>query len=65
MDSLVKTGARIAALRKEMDAIHFANNIYWQRLEGEPTQIARAEYQRRLDRLEEIRGELAKLKASR
>jgi hypothetical protein len=55
--------ARIAALQKEMDAIHHANSLYWKH--SEPTLAARAEYQFRQDRLEEIRAELAKLPATR
>jgi hypothetical protein len=55
---------KIAALISEMDTIHFANALYWQRgatltLEG------RAGYQRRLDRLETIRSELHKLRLVR
>jgi len=53
---------RIAALNKEMDAIHFVNNLYWQRRETNTT-TARAEYRRRLDRLYEIRSELARLQS--
>ncbi len=51
--------ARIAAWTEEMDAIHSANNAYWKR--SEPTVAARAQYQRRLDQLEEIRKELRRL----
>jgi hypothetical protein len=54
--------ARIAALNKEIDAIHFANSLYWQRRETNST-TARAEYQRRLDRLDEIRRELGQLQS--
>jgi hypothetical protein len=54
--------ARIADLNKEMDAIHFVNSLYWQRREANTT-TARAEYQRRLDRLDEIRRELAQLQS--
>jgi hypothetical protein len=54
--------ARIAALNAEIDAIHSANILYW-RQGGAATHEARAEYRHRLDRLEEIRMELAKLRS--
>jgi hypothetical protein len=61
IDSQMK--ARIAALKEEMDGIHLLNRSYWQL--GEASSFEeRAEYQRRLDRLEEIREELARLKSS-
>jgi len=52
--------ARIASLQEEMDGIHFVNSLY--RKGKAVTSEARAEYQRRLDRLEEIRRELAQLR---
>jgi hypothetical protein len=55
--------ARIAALYEEMDAIHSANSGYWKK--SKPAVAARAEYQRRQDRLEQIRAELAQLQAGR
>lgn len=53
---------RIATLNEEMDAIHSANSAYWKH--SNPTVAARAEYQHRLDRLEEIRRELAQLQSA-
>ncbi len=53
--------ARIATLHEEIDAIHFANKLYWE--QEAPTREARAEYQRRQDRLQEIRSELAELQS--
>ena len=53
---------QIAALTSEMDAIHFANELYWQH--SEPTLAARAEYHLRKDRLEKIRAELAQLRSA-
>lgn len=54
------TYTKIAALTSEMDGIHFVNSLYWK--QGEMGSLkARAEYQHRQDRLEEIRAELAKL----
>jgi hypothetical protein len=50
-------------LEKEMDGIHFVNTLYWGRGESAPSK-ARAEYQRRLDRLEAIRTELAQLRTA-
>ena len=56
------TRVKIALLTAEMEAIHFANRLYWERGEA-ATLEERAEYQRRQDRLEEIRAELAKLRS--
>jgi hypothetical protein len=53
-------GLRIATLKKEMQSIHFANYIYW-KLEDAHTLSAKAEYQRRRERLEEIHNELGRL----
>jgi hypothetical protein len=44
-----------------MDAIHSANGLYWGTREA--TLEAKADYQRRQDRLEEIRRELAQLQS--
>ncbi len=62
MEPDAATRAKIAALHEEMDAIHFANSLYWGRGE-EVTPEERAEYHRRQDRLEEIRKELAQLRS--
>ena len=52
-----------ARLNSEMDYIHFANRLFW--ASGEAVTIeARAEYQLRRERLEEIRAELAQLQTS-
>jgi hypothetical protein len=56
-DSNSTKKARVAALTEELDAIHFANSRYWKRGRA-VTGEERAEYQRRQDRLEEIRREL-------
>jgi hypothetical protein len=53
--------ARIAHLRSEIDSIHVANYQYWTQEEGQQSREARAEYQRRRERLEEIRRELLKM----
>ena len=53
------TRKRIAALQREIDFIHYANELYWR--QASPSDAARADYFRRQDRLEEIRSELAKL----
>ncbi|MGA3090855.1 MAG: hypothetical protein ABSD75_19795 [Terriglobales bacterium] len=50
-------GDKFAALKKELDTIHSANVLYWKRGTDNSHQ-ARAEYQRRLDRVDEIRKEL-------
>jgi hypothetical protein len=52
--------ARIAALNDEMDSIHYTNLLYWQH--KHPTKEARAEYNFRNERLENIRTELAELR---
>jgi hypothetical protein len=49
--------AKIEALREELKSIHFANVLYWTN-SAEPNSAARAEYQRRQDRLGEIKVEL-------
>ncbi|MGB7601706.1 MAG: hypothetical protein WBM24_15465 [Candidatus Sulfotelmatobacter sp.] len=52
--------ANIAALVSEMNSIHSANSLYWEL--GEAVNLeARAEHQRRRDRLEELRTVLEKL----
>jgi hypothetical protein len=49
------------ALTQEMDAIDLANELYWRR--GEATTFEeRAAYCGRLERLEQIRAELAQLR---
>ncbi|MFY9951302.1 MAG: hypothetical protein WAK27_21555 [Candidatus Sulfotelmatobacter sp.] len=50
----------IAALVSEMNSIHAANSVYWELGEA-VTLEARAEHQRRRDRLEELRSVLEKL----
>jgi hypothetical protein len=61
MEPNIFTNVKIAALTVEMDAIHFANSLYWKQGHSQ-TVAARADYQRRQDRLEEIRTELARLR---
>lgn len=63
MEIDAKKKARIAALNEEMDGIHFLNSLYWRRGESQTT-TERAEYRRRLDRLEEIRKEVAQLRST-
>jgi hypothetical protein len=55
----VTTRARIAALSEELDDIHRWNAVYWRRKNC--AREARAEYHQRLERLDEIRSELAQL----
>ena len=55
--------ARIAALNEEIDGIHLVNSLYWRKGESQTTE-ERAAYGRRLDRLEEIRKELAQLQST-
>ncbi len=54
---------RIAALQEEMDAIYSADRRYWNQTKG-ITRDARTEYQKRQERLEEIRKELARLRSA-
>jgi hypothetical protein len=58
-----KTNAKIAVLHEKMDAIHYANSLYWKH-GNEQTKAARAQYQWHQDRLEKIREELAILRGS-
>jgi hypothetical protein len=52
--------AKAEALQDELDTIHFANKLYW--ASDEHTNQATAEYQRRQERLEQIREEMRELK---
>jgi len=58
-----RTKARIAALNEEMRTIFFADRRYWERGQA-ATLEERAKYQRRQDRLEEMRKELALLRSA-
>jgi hypothetical protein len=62
MESNVIERVRFAALTKEIDAIHFADRLFWSRKVAH-TRAAIAEYQSRQERLVHIRGELARLGA--
>lgn len=53
---------KIALLNEEVHSLHAANTVYWR--ETTQTLAAKALYQFRQDRLEEIRSELAQLRAS-
>lgn len=54
-----KIRARIAVLRRELAAIHHTNAVYWQK----QTRSAegKADFQRRITRLQEIQEELERL----
>jgi hypothetical protein len=52
--------AKAEALQNELDTIHFANKLYW--ATEEHTHEATAGYQRRQERLEQIRIEMQELK---
>ena len=56
--------SRIISFRKEMEAIHFANRLYWDKHTGSVSREARAKYARRQDRLEKIRRKLLDLKST-
>lgn len=63
MEPDIPTKSKIVVLTSEMHTIHLANSLYWRQREA-VTHEARAEYQRRQERLEEIRAELAHLPAA-
>jgi hypothetical protein len=50
------------ALSREIDIIHAANELHWRRGEGMSIE-GRAEYHKRLERLERIRIELEQLRS--
>jgi len=56
MQTESKWQERIAALHKEMDSIHDANNLCWQQMVQ--NDAAKADFYPRQDRLEEVRTEL-------
>jgi hypothetical protein len=62
MEPNTSTKARIAALNEEMDAIHYANSLYWKQGKSQ-TLAAKAEYLFRNERLEQIRIELGRLRS--
>src|SRR5579863_839039 len=62
MNTAGKVRDKIAALSKELDAIHFANARFW-KVGAASTRQEKAEYQLRLNRVEEIRRELAQLRS--
>jgi hypothetical protein len=51
--------SKLASLREEVEAIHFANKLYW--AQKEHSHAAVAEYERRQARLEQIRKEMEEL----
>jgi hypothetical protein len=60
-DPVATAADRVAALEAEVHGIYFCNTLYWK--QGPAAKVAaRTEYRRRLDRLEEIRCELAQLR---
>ncbi len=60
MELDAKIRARIATLCKEMGEIHKANLLYWEQGESQSL-AARAQYESRNERLEQIRAELDQL----
>jgi hypothetical protein len=59
-----QTQTKIAGLTSEIDAIHSASSVYWSSGQN-ATLKARAEHQRRRDRLDELRGALEALQRSK
>jgi hypothetical protein len=57
------TRVRLAALGKELDAIHFTNILYWKHGTANSRE-AKAGYHFRLDRVDEIREEFGRLLTS-
>ncbi len=62
MEPDAKARARIVVLNEEMEAIHYANSLYWKQGNSQ-TIAAKAEYQFRTERLEVIRAELSQLRS--
>jgi len=56
----ISTGDKIAALGEELSAIHFTKVLYWKR-GADNSREARAKYQFRQDRVDEIRKEFTQL----
>ena len=54
--------AEIAALKEEIESIHFADALYWKCGQDRSREVGE-EYQRRQNRLQEIRSALALLDA--
>jgi len=54
--------SKLASPREEVEAIHFANKLYW--AQKEHTHAAVAEYERRQERLDQIRNELKEMQES-
>jgi hypothetical protein len=63
MEPAANKESRITALNKEIDTIYFADRQYWDQSER-ATHDMRIEHQRRKERLEEIRKELAQLRSA-
>ena len=61
MQRVIKRKVRFETLGKEMEAIHLADKLYCHAALP-PDREAKAEHQRRQDRLEEIRSELAQIR---
>jgi hypothetical protein len=56
-----RRAARIAALNSEMDELHYANQLYWNRGKNHSKE-ATAQHEWRQERLEKVREELAQLR---
>jgi hypothetical protein len=61
MQRVLRRKVMFHALQHEMESIHLAENLYCQ-VALPPDREAKAEHQRRQDRLEEIRRELAQIR---
>jgi hypothetical protein len=53
----------VAILSQEIDAIHVANLLYWKSAGRELGREARVEYERRRERLEQIRREFLRVRS--
>jgi hypothetical protein len=56
--------AKIGSLREEINALHFANSLYWRQPAGSAPREARAEYAHRQDRLDAIRREILDVRST-
>jgi hypothetical protein len=63
MEPDISTKQKIIALTAEMEGIHFANREYWRKGDAVTT-AERAEHERRKEKLEEIRTEVANVQSS-
>jgi hypothetical protein len=57
--AIMDVASKLASLREDVEAIHFVNKLY--RAQKEHSHAAVAEYERRQERLDQIRNELKEM----